>query len=211
MNTSFRDVACLGSTLFLLSVLTLDTSAAESKPGGHAVPVDTKVIDRFKDVLKPGAEYRAVVEMEKGGQFEILFYPEVAPNHVANFVSLARKGFYDGLTFHRVLEGFMAQGGDPDGTGGGGPGYTIPAEFSKLPHKRGSVSMARTRDPNSAGSQFFICFAPTPFLDGQYTIFGEVDKGMEVVDKLKHRNPENKPSFEGDKMKKVTIKETGGS
>ena len=173
----------------------------------HVTPADVKVIDRFKDVLKPGVEYHAVVEMEKGGEFEIVFFPEVAPNHVANFVSLAQKKFYDGLTFHRVLEGFMAQGGDPTGTGGGGPGYTIPAEFSQLPHKKGTVSMARTPDPNSAGSQFFICFNECQQLDGQYTIFGEVIRGMDVVDKITRRDPQLRPVESGDTMKRVTIKE----
>jgi peptidyl-prolyl cis-trans isomerase B (cyclophilin B) len=194
----------LVSLLLFLSVSNALPAADESK---HLVPPDVKLIDRFKDALKPGAEYHAVVEMEKGGEFEIVFFPETAPNHVANFVTLAKKGFYNGLTFHRVLEGFMAQGGDPTGTGGGGPGYTIPAEFSRIPHKRGTVSMARTPDPDSAGSQFFICFADTPMLDGQYTVFGEVMRGMDVVDKITRRNPET-AGVPGDKMKKVTIKET---
>ena len=191
-------------SLGLFFFLTLSLFGAE--PAKHAVPADVKVIDRFKDVLKPGVEYRAVVEMEKGGEFEIVFFPEVAPNHVANFVSLAKKGFYDSTTFHRVLEGFMAQGGDPTGTGGGGPGYAIPAEFSSIPHKRGTLSMARTSDPNSAGSQFFICFADCPMLDNQYTVFGEVVRGMDVVDKITRRDPQAAP-LPGDKMKKVTVKE----
>src|SRR3989338_3948950 len=188
--------------LFLLMSLSAAEPAAK-----HLVPADAKVIDRFKDVLKPGVEYRAVVEMEKGGEFEIVFFPEVAPNHVANFVSLAKKGFYDSTTFHRVLEGFMAQGGDPTGTGGGGPGYAIPAEFSSIPHKRGTLSMARTSDPNSAGSQFFICFADCPMLANQYTVFGEGVRGMDVVDKITRRDPQQNPSSPGDKMKKVTVKE----
>lgn len=176
-----------------------------AKTIGHRVPADVKVVDRFKDVLQPGAEYRAVIELAKGGEFEILFYPDVAPNHVANFVSLAKRGFYNGTTFHRVLEGFMAQGGDPEGTGSGGPGYTIPAEFSDLPHERGTLSMARTPDPNSGGSQFFICFTRTPQLDGQYSIFGEVVRGMEVVDGLKRRDPEQGPREPGDAIKSVII------
>lgn len=144
--------------------------------------------------------------MAKGGEFEILFFPETAPNHVANFVSLARLGFYNGTTFHRVIEGFMAQGGDPTGSGSGGPGYTIPAEFSNLPHKRGTVSMARTNDPNSAGSQFFVCFQETPFLDGQYTVFGEVTRGMEVVDAIRKRDPQ-RATFAGDAIREVRILE----
>lgn len=165
------------------------------------------VIDRFKDVLKKGHKYSAIVEMENGKEFEILFFPEVAPNHVANFVSLARKGYYDGVTFHRVIEGFMAQGGDPTGSGSGGPGYTIPAEFSELPHERGTVSAARTSDPNSAGSQFFICFGRAASLDGSYTVFGKVLRGMDVVDGIRRRDPESdrKP---GDAMKTVRIVES---
>ena len=139
----------------------------------------------------------AVITMDKGGEIAIEFFPEDAPKTVENFVTLAKKGFYDGVTFHRVIPGFMAQGGDPKGTGAGGPGYTIKAEFNKQKHVRGAVAMARTDDPNSAGSQFYICFQPQPHLDGQYTVFGKVTSGMEVVDKIKV----------GDKMKAVKITE----
>lgn len=115
----------------------------------------------------------------------IELYPDVAPNTVANFKLLVAKGFYDGLTFHRVIPGFMAQGGDPDGNGMGGPGYSIKAEFNNKKHLRGTVAMARTMDPDSAGSQFYICFAPQPHLDGQYTVFGQVVEGMDVVDQIR--------------------------
>lgn len=169
---------------------------------------DSSVLEaRFAGELKLGVEYHAIIEMAKGGQIEIALYAETAPNHVANFVTLARQGFYDSVTFHRVIPGFMAQGGDPTGTGGSGPGYTIRAEFSNVAHKRGTVSMARTSDPNSAGSQFFICFGPAPFLDGQYSAFGEIIKGMEVVDAIRPRDPQRNPNFTGDAMKKVTIVE----
>ena len=168
---------------------------------------NAKFEDRFKGVLKPKTEYKAVVTMEKGGSFTILFDPSVAPNHVANFVSLARKGFYDGTTFHRVIPGFMAQGGDPTGTGTGGPGYTIKAEFNATKHVRGTVSMARKPDPDSAGSQFFVCFADTPNLDNQYTVFGKVVEGMDVVDKITPRDP-MRASAPGDKIQKVVIQET---
>jgi len=139
----------------------------------------------------------AVITMEKGGDIVIEFYPADAPKTVDNFVKLAKKGFYDGVTFHRREENFVIQGGDPKGNGTGGPGYTIPAEFNKQKHVRGAVAMARTQDPNSAGSQFYICLAPANFLDGQYTVFGIVTKGMDVVDKVKV----------GDKMKTVKIVE----
>jgi peptidylprolyl isomerase len=111
--------------------------------------------------------------------------PDLAPKHVARIKELTREGFYDGLVFHRVIEGFMAQTGDPKGNGTGGSGVKLPAEFTKQPFVRGTVGMARSQDPNSADSQFFICFAPAPLLDGKYTVWGQVSKGMEFVDKIK--------------------------
>ena len=127
----------------------------------------------------------------KFGDIELEFLSDVAPGHVKNFKDLAIKGFYDGTTFHRVIPGFMIQGGDPNSKsedrsmhGMGGPGYTIKAEFSSTPHNRGVLSMARSQDPDSAGSQFFIVVKDSPFLDNQYTVFGRVIKGMEVVDKI---------------------------
>lgn len=119
------------------------------------------------------------------GMVEIELLPDVAPNHVARIKELTRQGFYDGLKFHRVIEGFMAQTGDPTGTGTSGSGQKLKAEFSKTPHVRGAVSMARAMDPNSADSQFFIVFEDSRFLDGQYTVFGKVTKGMEYVDQIK--------------------------
>jgi len=136
------------------------------------------------------ATEQAVIET-KFGSMAIRFLPEVAPGHVKNFLDLARKGFYDGTTFHRVIPGFMIQGGDPNSKspdkskhGMGGPGYTIKAEFNSTPHKRGIVSMARAGHPDSAGSQFFICVKDSMFLNNQYTVFGEVVSGMEVADKI---------------------------
>jgi len=125
----------------------------------------------------------------KDGTVEIELYPDVAPKHVARIKQLVRQKFYDGLTWHRVIEGFMAQGGDPKGNGTGGSGVNIPAEFNAKPHKRGAVSMARAMDPNSADSQFFICFKDARFLDGQYTVWGQVVKGMEYVDNIKRGDP----------------------
>ena len=119
------------------------------------------------------------------GRVVIALRPDKAPKTVARIKELVRMGFYDGLTFHRVIPGFMAQGGDPKGDGTGGSGQNIPAEFNDLKHLRGTISMARSSDPNSADSQFFICFAPAPFLDGQYTAFGRVVSGMEYVDMIK--------------------------
>ncbi len=126
------------------------------------------------------------------GRVVIDLRPDIAPKHVSRIKELVRQGFYDGLTFHRVIEGFMAQGGDPRGNGTGGSGRNIPAEFSQpsvAKHLRGTVSMARARHPDSADSQFFICFRPAPFLDGQYTIWGQVSEGMEFVDRIKRGEP----------------------
>lgn len=125
----------------------------------------------------------------KNGTVVIELFPDKAPQHVARIKDLTRKGFYDGLTFHRVIDGFMVQTGDPKGDGTGGSGQKISAEFSNSPHKRGVVSMARAQDPNSADSQFFIVLQDSPFLDGQYTVFGRVISGMEYVDAIKKGDP----------------------
>jgi peptidylprolyl isomerase len=119
------------------------------------------------------------------GRVVIEMRPDLAPGHVAQIKELTRKGFYNGVVFHRVIAGFMAQTGDPTGTGTGGSGRKVKAEFSKEPHVRGTASMARAQDPNSADSQFFICFEPAPFLDGQYTVWGQVTSGMEHIDAIK--------------------------
>ena len=121
----------------------------------------------------------------KDGRVVIEMLPNVAPKHVARIKELVRQGFYDGIVFHRVIDGFMAQTGDPTGTGMGGSGKKLPAEFNSEPHVRGTASMARAMDPNSADSQFFICFADARFLDRQYTVWGKVTSGMEFVDKIK--------------------------
>jgi cyclophilin family peptidyl-prolyl cis-trans isomerase len=140
---------------------------------------------------------RAVIEMD-ADKIMIEFYEQDAPETVANFVKLAKKGFYDGLSFHRVVPGFVVQGGDPKGDGSGGPGYTIKDELNSRKHLTGTVAMARTPAPNSAGSQFYICLGPQPALDGKYTVFGQVIDGMDIVMKIKR----------GDIMKKVAIVET---
>ncbi|MGD0721912.1 MAG: peptidylprolyl isomerase [Roseiarcus sp.] len=128
----------------------------------------------------------------KAGKVTIRLRPDLAPRHVAQIKGLVARKFYDGIAFHRVIAGFMAQTGDPTGTGGGGSDLpNIPAEFTQTPFKRGTVGMARTNDPNSANSQFFICLADAPFLDGKYTVFGEVTSGMDVVDKIKKGDQAN--------------------
>ena len=154
--------------------------------------------------IDPAREYLATVKMEKGGEFVIQLSADKAPITVNNFVFLAREGYYDGVTFHRVLEGFMAQGGDPTGTGGGGPGYEFANEDSDLLFdKAGVVAMANAgRDTN--GSQFFITFGPQPRLNGGYTIFGQVISGMDVVNQITRRDPDKKPAFQGDAIATVT-------
>lgn len=153
------------------------------------------------------SKYLATVTMENGGEFVIELYPDKAPITVNSFVFLSCKGFFDGVTFHRVLDGFMAQGGDPDGTGGGGPGYQFVNEDSDLTFdKDGVVAMANAgRDTN--GSQFFITYGAQEFLNGGYTIFGQVIEGMDVVNALTRRDPEQSPTFEGDKIKSIVIAE----
>ncbi len=152
-------------------------------------------------------DYYATVKMEKGGEFVIQLYPDKAPITVNSFVFLAREGYFDGSTFHRVLEGFMAQGGDPTGAGTGGPGYQFVNEDSDLTFdKAGVVAMANAgRDTN--GSQFFVTFGPAPQLNGGYTIFGQVVEGMEVVNGITRRDPLQSPGYTGDVMESVTISE----
>ena len=143
----------------------------------------------------PVQEERAIIVLEKGGRIVMEFFPEDAPNTVKNFKKLVRAGFYDGLTFHRVVPGFVVQGGDPKGDGTGDAGYKINAEFNDRPHLTGTVAMARSTDPNSASCQFYICLGPQPDLDKNYTVFGQVVEGMEVVQEIEI----------GDRMTSVRI------
>lgn len=167
------------SLIFILILIGYTVASAEIK---------TKTFS--KEEIQKMSETQAVIET-KFGEIKLRFFPDVAPNHVNNFIELAKKGFYDGTIFHRVIPGFMIQGGDPNTKGSdisrygmGGPGYQLKAEFNNRPHKRGTLSMARAANPDSAGSQFFICVADAPFLDRQYTVFGEVISGMDVADKI---------------------------
>ena len=171
------------STLIFLALsLTLFMSPSLSQ--------DVRYKNFSSEEVKKMSEQQAIVHTTLG-DITLKFFPEVAPNHVNNFIELAKKGIYNGTTFHRVVPKFVIQGGDPNTKnpdrskhGMGGPGYQIKAEFNNKPHRRGTLSMARSAHPDSAGSQFFICVADVPFLDRQYTVFGEVVKGMEVVDKI---------------------------
>ena len=156
------------------------------------------------------------IEMENGDIMKAELYPEIAPNSVNNFISLIKKGYYDGVIFHRVIPGFMIQGGDPDGTGMGGPGYSIKGEFSHngfqndLKHTPGVLSMARTMIPDSAGSQFFIMHETSPHLDGEYAAFGKVIEGLEVVDKIARvKTDYSDRPMEEQKMAKVIVETFG--
>ena len=182
-----RLIAVITGAIALLAMLGFPSLGAVGPAGAQQPTPPSQGAKKVKE--------SAVITMEKGGEIKFDFFPEDAPKTVENFVTLARKGFYDGLTFHRVEPGFVVQGGDPQGNGMGGPGYKIKAEFNKQKHVRGAVAMARSNDPDSAGSQFYIVLAPANFLDGKYTVFGIVTSGMDVVDKVRV----------GDKMKSVKI------
>jgi peptidyl-prolyl cis-trans isomerase B (cyclophilin B) len=177
--------------IFCIALITMFISVAAFAQPKALAPVVLSKEDIVKmEEMKKMAGTKAIIET-KFGNITLKFFPDVAPGHVKNFIDLAKKGFYDGTTFHRVIPGFMIQGGDPNSKdpnkskhGQGGPGYTIKAEFNDKPHKRGTLSMARAGHPDSAGSQFFICVKDSPFLDKQYTVFGEVESGIEVVDKI---------------------------
>ncbi|WP_138754998.1 peptidylprolyl isomerase [Paenibacillus sinopodophylli] len=173
-------------------------------------------VDEGPELLGSDKHPVVTIELSNDKIIKLELYPEVAPNSVNNFISLINKGFYDGVIFHRVIPGFMIQGGDPEGTGMGGPGYSIPGEFSsngfenKLKHTRGVLSMARTQDPDTGGSQFFIMVADAPSLDNQYAAFGKVTEGLDAVDEIVNQTtgandrPETPIS-----MKKVTVDTLG--
>ncbi len=179
-----------------------------NQPGGQSAPVAVKQYDAPPPMtIDPSKQYFATFKMARGGEFVVQLYPDKAPITVNSFVFLAREGYFNGVTFHRVLEGFMAQGGDPTGTGMGGPGYQFPNEDSDLTFdKAGVVAMANAgRDTN--GSQFFITFGPAPQLNGGYTIFGQVIEGMEVVNNITRRDPQMNPDYSGDVIESITISE----
>lgn len=172
--------------------LLVPVSAEAFGPGGAAGQQSVEVRHRSfsKAEIEAMSSVTALIRTSLG-EIRIKFFPDVAPNHVKNFIDLAKSGFYDRTVFHRVIPGFMIQGGDPNSKnprrathGVGGPPYVLKAEFNKKPHKRGTLSMARKQSPDSAGSQFFICVADALHLDGQYTVFGEIISGIEVVDKI---------------------------
>jgi peptidylprolyl isomerase len=154
------------------------------------------------DVTK---QYFATITMEKGGEFVIQLYPDKAPLTVNSFVFLARQGYFNGVTFHRVLEGFMAQGGDPTGTGSGGPGYSFANESNDLDFDKAGVVAMANAGPNTNGSQFFIMFGPYGLSESDYTIFGQVISGMDIVNGITRRDPDKNPTFSGDVVESITI------
>ncbi len=184
-----------------------ETQPAAAATEAAAPPAAKQYAGAPEMTVDPAKKYTAAVKMAKGGEFVIQLYPDKAPITVNSFVFLAREGYFDGVTFHRVLDDFMAQGGDPTGTGMGGPGYKFVNEDSDLTFdKAGVVAMANAgRDTN--GSQFFITFVPRPDLNGGYTIFGQVISGMDVVNGLTRRDPNQNPNFTGDVIEGITITE----
>jgi len=203
--------------IIIATVIWLVVSSQQAKPAGLQIPtaggqipklVGTKQYSGAPPMLiDVSKQYFATIKMTKGGQFVIQLFPDKAPITVNSFIFLARQGYFDGVTFHRVLEGFMAQGGDPTGTGGGGPGYKFPNESNDLAFdKAGVVAMANSgRDTN--GSQFFIMFSPYGLSESDYTIFGQVISGMDIVNGITRRNPDQNPSFKGDEIESITILE----
>lgn len=185
--------------------------ANTNRPGGTPTDTANKTYSAPPPMtIDPAKNYTAIITTPRG-DIEIKLRPDLAPQTVNSFVFLAREGFYDGLTWHRVLPNFMAQGGDPEGTGAGGPGYTLPDEFTDQVNfdRPGLVAMAKTAAPNSAGSQFFITTAPYPSLNQQYTIFGEVVNGQDIVDGIPLRDPDGNPppTTPGEQIVKITINE----
>ncbi|WP_411345369.1 peptidylprolyl isomerase [Paenibacillus sp. WLX1005] len=191
-------------------------SDSGSQSGTTGETTDTPSASDNSASFKQDNDPIVTIEMDNGKTIEIELYPKAAPNTVNNFISLVNKGFYDGLTFHRVIPGFMIQGGDPNGNGSGGPGYSIKGEFQSnnvqndLKHTRGIISMARATDPNSGGSQFFIMVADAAQLDGEYAPFGKVISGMDEVDTIVNlpRGDQDKPNTP-PVMKKVTVDTKG--
>ena len=175
--------------------------AAETKK----LPVSKTRAKKIKHSYKVKDAENALLLKLKDGDVVIEMYPDAAPNHVARIKELVRAGFYNGLKFHRVIDGFMAQTGCPYGNGTGGTGKKLKAEFNRNPHKRGTVSMARAMDPDSADSQFFICFAEAPWLNGQYTVWGEVVSGMEYVDMIKRGTGGNGMVSQPDEIVSVAV------
>jgi peptidylprolyl isomerase len=209
----------IGIVIFLATVITWlvimaqkpNSEGGQNPIGGDSTPelIGTKQYSSAPPMqIDTSKQYFAHVRMENGGEFVIQLYPDKAPTTVNNFIFLARQGYFDGVRFHRVLEGFMAQTGDPTGTGSGGPGYSFANEANDLKFDReGVVAMANTGQPNSNGSQFFIMFRPYGLSESDYTIFGQVISGMNVVNAITLRDPTQNPSYPGDAIESISITE----
>jgi cyclophilin family peptidyl-prolyl cis-trans isomerase len=196
--------------IILVMTTLLATSCASEAPEPAPTPTPTPHPKSYSEppamTIDTSKQYIATIETEKGNLVLELFASDV-PMTVNNFVFLAREGFYDGTTFHRVIPGFMAQGGDPTGTGTGNPGYAFPDEFTAHKHGTGTLSMANA-GPNTNGCQFFITYTPQPQLDGKHSVFGQLIEGMDVLEKLTPRDPNQNPQFEGDKIIRIVITES---
>lgn len=204
----FAAIGVILLAVVLVAWLAIPREAGQDDGVAGAPAVNAKQYDAPPPMtIDVSKQYFATIKMAKGGEIVIQLYPEKAPITVNSFVFLAREGYYDGTTFHRVLPDFMAQGGDPTGTGGGGPGYQFVNEDNDLTFDRaGVVAMANAgRDTN--GSQFFITFSPQEYLNGGYTIFGQVIEGMDVVMSIRLRDPQQNPGFVGDAIESITIAE----
>jgi len=183
----------------------VNSTPRKLKPGEHDMAKQYSAPPKM--TIDPKKSYSATIDTTEGA-ITLDLYPQDAPNHVNSFIFLANEGYYDGVIFHRVIPGFMIQGGDHTGTGTGGPGYQVKAEFNSRKHERGVLSMARSNDPNSAGSQFFICHGEASFLDRQYTAFGKVTSGMDVVDKIVNApKGSNDRPHNPTKINKITVTE----
>jgi peptidyl-prolyl cis-trans isomerase B (cyclophilin B) len=198
--------------VLLMSAGLMSVSCGKSEPASTTTTQSTTEVKTMKwdsppkMMIDTSKKYTAIIETEKGDLVLELFAKDV-PNTVNNFVFLARQGYYDNTTFHRVIPGFMAQGGEPTGLGTGGPGYNFANEITSHKHVAGALSMAHSQLPNSNGSQFFICYQAQPALDGGYSVFGQLIEGMDVLLKITPRDPDTNPQFLGDKIIKITIKE----
>ena len=206
-----RTIQILGGVVLALVVIGL-AWMAWPEPAPEVTEVPTQ-LDTFQYNAAPpmtidvNKRYLATFKLAKGGEFVVELFDDEAPQTVNNFVFLAREGFYDGTTFHRVLEGFMAQGGDPSGTGMGGPGYQFEDEFGDRTFDQAGLLAMANSGANTNGSQFFITYVPTPHLNGRHTIFGQVIEGMDVVNGITRRDPDQNPGFAGDAIETITITE----
>lgn len=195
------------STITVEPSLTPTIDPNSPTPPPPTATLSYKQYESAPQVVDAKKQYFATFKLAKGGEFTVQLYADKAPITVNSFVFLAREGFFNGTTFHRVLEGFMAQGGDPTGTGIGGPGYQFKNETSDLKFDKSGVLAMANAGPDTNGSQFFITFAPADFLNGGYTIFGQVTSGMDVVNGITRRDPDQSPNFTGDVIESISIEE----